>query len=148
MVMMWGGDANLYIGRRMTLYRDPTVKWGGEPVGGIRISHMSDIKESATIPLTITRGSKKPFTVKPLTDINVAKSASSVEYIGDLIDEGNDAADRGTDILKAFWGRMKPAQQKALATHLIGWKETAAARDAADAEFNDASKQANILSAG
>jgi hypothetical protein len=35
-------------------------------VGGIRISHMSDIGETMTMALTVTRANKKPFTVKPL----------------------------------------------------------------------------------
>jgi hypothetical protein len=66
MVTCWGADANEYVGRSMTLYRDPTVKWGGMDVGGIRISHMTDIKSAHTMALTATKGSKKPFTVKPL----------------------------------------------------------------------------------
>jgi hypothetical protein len=35
-------------------------------VGGIRISHMSDITAPVSMALTATRGSKKVFTVKPL----------------------------------------------------------------------------------
>jgi hypothetical protein len=66
MVTMWGADANEYIGRSMTLYCDPKVLWGGMAVGGIRISHMSDISEARTMALTATKGNKKPFTVKPL----------------------------------------------------------------------------------
>lgn len=67
MVSAWGADSKKYIGRSMTLYRDPKVKWGGLEVGGIRISHMSDISEDMTMALTMTRANKKPFTVCPLT---------------------------------------------------------------------------------
>ena len=66
MVMAWGPDASKYVGRSMTLYRDPTVTWAGMQVGGIRISHMTDIDEKMTMALTATRQSKKPFTVRPL----------------------------------------------------------------------------------
>lgn len=66
MVALWGPDANEYVGRSLTLYNDPKVLWGGMAVGGIRISHMSHIKGSATMALTATKGSKKPFTVEPL----------------------------------------------------------------------------------
>jgi hypothetical protein len=66
MVALWGADANAYVGRSMTLYRDPEVKWGGLEVGGIRISHMSDITGKAMMALTQTRGNKKPFTVLPM----------------------------------------------------------------------------------
>lgn len=43
LVRAWGVNASAYVGRRMTLYRDDNVKFGGVAVGGIRISHMSDI---------------------------------------------------------------------------------------------------------
>ena len=66
MVHVWGGDGNAYVGRRMTLYRDDKVQFGGMAVGGIRISHMSDIDNAVTMALTATRASRKPFTVKPL----------------------------------------------------------------------------------
>jgi hypothetical protein len=66
MVHCWGADANAYVGRSMTLYRDPAVKWGGMAVGGIRISHMSDIKAAQTMALTETKGKRTPFVVKPL----------------------------------------------------------------------------------
>lgn len=66
MVSAWGADASKYTGRAMTLYCDPKVKWGGMEVGGIRISHMTDIDSSITMALTVTRANKKPFTVRQL----------------------------------------------------------------------------------
>jgi len=66
MVTAWGADSSKYVGRSMTLYRDPTVKWGGMEVGGIRISHMSDIDKPMTLALTMTKSNRKPYTVKPL----------------------------------------------------------------------------------
>lgn len=66
LVNVWGGDGNAYVGRSMTLYRDDKVKFGGAEVGGIRISHMSDISEPMTMALTATRAQRKPYTVKPL----------------------------------------------------------------------------------
>lgn len=66
LVSVWGPNGNEYVGRSVTLYRDPTVKWGGMEVGGIRISHMSHIDKPVTIALTATRGNKRPTTVQPL----------------------------------------------------------------------------------
>ena len=66
LVFAWGADAKQYAGRGLTLYRDPSVKWGGMEVGGIRISHMTDLAEPLTMALTATKGSRKPFTVRPL----------------------------------------------------------------------------------
>lgn len=67
-VAAWGSESADYIGRRMTLFNDPTVRWGGQPVGGIRISAMSHIDKKLTVQLTITRGKRAPHTVEPLTE--------------------------------------------------------------------------------
>lgn len=67
MVAVWGADSKKYLGRSLTLYRDPTVKWAGVEVGGIRISHMSHMDGPMTMALTATKGSRKPYTVHPLS---------------------------------------------------------------------------------
>jgi hypothetical protein len=68
MVACWGAQSSEYVGHRMTLFRDPTVKWGGIEIGGIRISHMSHIDATLTIALTTTRGKRSPYIVKPLVE--------------------------------------------------------------------------------
>lgn len=68
MVAAWGPDASIYVGRRMTLYRDEKVRFGGQDVGGIRISHLSHIDKRLSIALTVTRGKRAPFVVVPLPD--------------------------------------------------------------------------------
>jgi len=78
MVAAWGADASKYVGRSLTLYRDPTVKWGGMEVGGIRISHMSHIDSPMTMALTMTRANKKPFTVRPI-EASATKAAAGAE---------------------------------------------------------------------
>lgn len=66
MVNAWGPDTTVYKGRGLTLYRNPDIKFGGEKVGGIEISHLSDIDGPKTIALTRTRGKRTGFTVEPL----------------------------------------------------------------------------------
>ena len=66
MVAAWGADASNYVGRSMTLYCDPKVKWGGAEIGGIRISHMSHISAPKTMALTESKANRKPFTVRVL----------------------------------------------------------------------------------
>lgn len=66
MVHAWKSDGNAYVGHRMTLYSDPDVAFGGIKVGGIRISHMSHIDHEMVVPLTVTRGKRSPYTVRPL----------------------------------------------------------------------------------
>jgi hypothetical protein len=50
----------------MTLYRDPSVKFGGMDVGGIRVSHLSHIDKPLSVALTVSRGKRLPYTVQPL----------------------------------------------------------------------------------
>lgn len=83
LVAAWGGDSAAYIGRSMTLYRDPTVQWGGEAVGGIRISAMSDIPHRLEIPLAVTRKSKRKFVIEVLTDA-VATWAETIDAADSL----------------------------------------------------------------
>ena len=66
LVAAWGPDAKAYVGRSLTVYRDPEVKWAGMAVGGIRISHMSHIDGKMTMALTATKGQRKPHVVMPL----------------------------------------------------------------------------------
>lgn len=66
LVAAWGPDAKAYVGRSVTLYRDPSVKWGGMEVGGIRVSHLSDIERDMVMALTATKGKRAPYTVKVL----------------------------------------------------------------------------------
>lgn len=66
LVQIWGKDGNAYVGKSMTLYRDASVQFGGQAVGGIRISHMSHIDKPVTMALTATRAQRKPYTVQPL----------------------------------------------------------------------------------
>lgn len=62
----WGTDGDQYVGRRLTLYRDPTIRFGKDVVGGIRISHMSHIDKRIEIKLQVTRGKRDTFAVDPL----------------------------------------------------------------------------------
>ena len=66
MIFAWGDDGHAWVGRSMTLYNDPEVKFGGVKVGGIRISHMSHIERDIALSLTSTKGKKQGYTVHKL----------------------------------------------------------------------------------
>jgi hypothetical protein len=66
LIAAWGTEASAYVGRRITLYGDPTIKFGADAVGGIRIRALSHIEKPLTVSLTVTRGRRAPFTVQPL----------------------------------------------------------------------------------
>lgn len=68
-VTAWGADTKAFAGRRLTVYRNPTVKWGGVEVGGIEISHMSHISKKLREVLPISKGKTSTFTVQPMPDV-------------------------------------------------------------------------------
>jgi hypothetical protein len=115
LVHLWGTDGDAYMGRRLTLYRDPLIKFGGDPVGGIRISHASDIAEPVQIALTETRGKRKPFKVEPMAPIDPK-----------LIAVGDAASAKGTEALRAWWDSLTNPDRLALKDKLPAWKATAA----------------------
>lgn len=84
LIAAWGAEASNYAGRRMELFRDPTVKWAGEPVGGIRISRLSHIEKALTVSLAESRGKRKPTTVQPLIESPHASELASLraEWVG------------------------------------------------------------------
>lgn len=66
MVGLWGPNGDDYVGRSMTLYRDPEVTFGKINVGGIRISEMSHLDGNQSLALAVKKGAKKLFNVRPL----------------------------------------------------------------------------------
>ncbi|WP_435582879.1 hypothetical protein [Amycolatopsis thermoflava] len=68
LVACWGADASKYVGRRVTLYCDPDVRFGGAAVGGTRISHLSHLDKPRSVPLLVSRGKSEMFRVLPLVE--------------------------------------------------------------------------------
>ena len=66
LVKIWGKDGSKYVGRSLTLYNDPSVKWAGANVGGIRVSHASNIDKVHEMMLPVTRGKMAKTTLNPL----------------------------------------------------------------------------------
>lgn len=59
LILAWGPDGTQWAGQSMTLYSDPKVRFGGDEVGGIRISHLTGIPpKGIDVKLTATRGKK------------------------------------------------------------------------------------------
>lgn len=101
LVTAWGADSSLYVGRSLTLYCDPKVKWGGMEVGGIRISHMTNIADTMTMALTVTRANKKPFIVQPLVN-QAFNYDAALDAMADAVSEAQLKA-----IFAPAWQRAK-----------------------------------------
>jgi len=72
-VNAWGPEATNYAGRLLTLYREPSITFGGQKVGGIRISHMSHIDGPVEVLAQVTRGKREKFVVQPLTPVAILR---------------------------------------------------------------------------
>jgi len=115
MVAAWGPDASQYKGRSLTLYRDPSVKWAGLEVGGIRISHMSHIDADMIYAATVTKGKRAPIRVKPLkaevVQVKQPDAFDILAFMGEIENYLSTACD--PDELQAWWDERKPDRMKA-----------------------------------
>ncbi|AYO85373.1 hypothetical protein [Methylobacterium brachiatum] len=152
LLRIWGQDGATYAGRRMTLYRDDAVQFGGVAVGGIRISHMSGISSAVTIPLTVTRASRKPFTVKPLAEERRPAPAEKPKALPAPTDDEQGTerqstprermfaaarveAAKGSDALRAFRQGLPEKADRALDEITEDLERIAAGADVADDDF-------------
>jgi len=67
MIAAWGDDTEALLGKHIKLYFDPTVKYAGQEVGGIRIKALSDIdKRGMVVVETINKQKRIPVNVEYL----------------------------------------------------------------------------------
>lgn len=86
-VAAWGPKTAAYAGRRLTLYREPSIKFGGVTVGGIRISAMSGIGKAVEVMVQTSRGKREKFVVEPLPDAAPPSPPVSPETLSLLVAE-------------------------------------------------------------
>ncbi|QEA30413.1 hypothetical protein FGL91_18780 [Microbacterium sp. CBA3102] len=94
-VQVWGTEATVWVGRRLTLFNDPEVLWAGQPVGGIRIRAMSHIEKAFEAKHVITRGKTKKVMIQPLGDAPAPTPSN-----GDDITRALNAIDTAADVTK------------------------------------------------
>jgi hypothetical protein len=119
LVAAWGSEAEVYVGRRMTLVGDPTVKFGGSVVGGIKIAALSNLDKRLTISLTVTKGKRAPHTVDPLPDAPPPPANPAAPLLAQI----KTAAERaGVDLatVAAEWAETHGGQAIGEATDLGG----------------------------
>jgi hypothetical protein len=97
LITAWGDDGSAWVGRRVTLYRDPSIRFGKDQVGGIRISHLSHIDKPVSVPLTVTRGKKAIFKAEPLVE-PVAPTPPPAPTEAEVVNTDDQ------DQLRAWWG--------------------------------------------
>ena len=85
MASQWGVETTAWHGKRVALYRDPSVTFGPDTVGGIRIAAMSGIKRDFTDTVTIGRGKRSKVTVEKLPDTAPQQQHDLADRIGKAI---------------------------------------------------------------
>jgi hypothetical protein len=123
LVAAWGPEASNYVGRRVTLTRNPDITFGRERVGGIEIAAMSHLDKPLTVALTATRGKRKNFTVQPLPD-----AAPQRDWLAEVELAGNDVG-----ALRSLHGAARAAGASADVLARIEAAGRAAQKGGADA---------------
>lgn len=86
LLRVWGDDSKAWAGRRVELFQDATVKIGRDVVGGIRVRSISNINKPMSPLITVSRGTKKPYTVQPLPTEVKRDWLAELEQAGDNLD--------------------------------------------------------------
>mgnify|MGYP001340858963 CR=1 FL=1 len=120
MLAAWGEEASDWIGKSVELYRDESVSFGSDAVGGIRISRMTGLPDDTPMDLQLTskRGKRSKHHIEPLTE---AAPAPTPEPTAEQVAECNDV-----EALRAMWkvaGPERQAQIKARVDELNGASE-------------------------
>ena len=102
----WGTDASTWVGRRVTLYCDESVRFGNDVVGGTRISHLSHIDGRKRIPLLVSRKKSATFVVEPLPN-----EPSTEERIANLRAEWKTADPERRQVIEAEVAKLSGAEQ-------------------------------------
>lgn len=90
MAKTWGWPPPSWVGKRLTLYRNPKIRFGKDEVGGIEISHVSDISSSMTFVLPGARGGRpKSYTAEPLAEAPLTVPADVIETATKAHADGN-----------------------------------------------------------
>ena len=97
----WGENGSAWVGRSMTLYNEPSVKFGGVAVGGIRISHMTDIGNGLRLTPNASKGKKQEVIIQPL---KIQSAATTTQGKPTL------AADQWPQVLAAVESGKRTAQ--------------------------------------
>lgn len=126
LIAAWGDDASAWAGRRVELFRDESITFGRDAVGGIRVAALSHIDKPLTVALTATRGKRAKHTVQPLTDAPPTVDIAQVH-----IDAIN-----ATGTLDALIAAWNAAGQAGVAAN----PDVKAAKDARKAELMEAAQ--------
>lgn len=145
LIEAWGNEAAVWVGRRVTLYRDSSVRFGSDAVGGIRVSHMSDLPGGKPFSpkITISRGRRATVTVEPLTDAADREPSAEEAGLTDTLLSLAERMGKQDDVARAI-----EKQRAKNPAGMVRWLNAAVVRAEAKlekAEADDAHRQAELV---
>lgn len=127
MAQVWGSKVDLK-GRSVTLICDPKVTWGGAEVGGIRITHMSDIDGMKMLPVRISKHKVEKYKVLPIT--SSPKPQATTVDTEQIVRLGDEASILGVEAYKTFLAGLSAEEKGAIRHKHNEWSAAAKAADA------------------
>lgn len=136
MVKVWGSEGAEYVGKSMTLFGDPNVIFGGQKVGGIRISHMSHIDTEINISLTASKTKRLLYKV---TSLKVDMVDVEEDDYPELYKRAHGQASQGLAIYQEFFMSLNEDDKARLVekNDHTGFKTIATGVDAQKNETSD-----------
>jgi hypothetical protein len=130
----WGPKTEAYHGRRLTIFNEPSVIYAGAEIGGIRISHMSDLEDGKPLKtsLAISQKKKVPYIVQPLA-ATPATPASTPEATSEQV-----AASTDLDQLGGMWRSSGPERRAEIEARVAVIKAAAEPDASANTDWDEA----------
>lgn len=104
---LFGDDPDRWTGQSLTLYRNPDVKYAGEAVGGIWISHATGLEKPQKMMITVAKSKRVPHTVYPF--VQQQPAATQVDHdlmLKNIAQSLKNAAQKGSAALAAYWNTV------------------------------------------
>lgn len=129
-------ETSTWVGKSVTLYRDPDVLWAGAKIGGIRVRAVSHIEAPIQVAITESKSKRKLAMIGVIT-AEVTPMTKAKQTAEEWADEQAGAAKvcASLDSLAELIGKGAPAMRKLEASKPELWAKVNAAYAAKRAEL-------------
>ncbi|GGH24621.1 hypothetical protein SAMN05444007_103371 [Cribrihabitans marinus] len=122
--MVWGLDAEKWVGLHCTIWCDEKVRFGGADVGGIRVSHMEGLTQPRKLNLATARNARGNFTVQPLK-VQAKVGSKAEAYRARLLEVAEDPKLRVEDAWAKIDDEMKVELGNGLLDQILAVEQAA-----------------------
>lgn len=76
----WGTKSSVWVGRRAEIYFEEDVTFGKDRTGGIRVSRLSNIDGSKSVPILLGQGRSGKWPVEPIVETELRRLDLQAEW--------------------------------------------------------------------